>query len=67
MFDADAEILTAGTTVGFTIIVKEFDVAVGVEGQFAVEVIIHETTSALFNAVLTNVVPVEAFIPLIFH
>ena len=47
-----ATILTAGTTVGLTVIVIPLDVAVGVEGHVALDVKIHVTISPLTKAAL---------------
>jgi len=44
--------LTEGVTVGLTIIVIAFDVAVGVDGQVTVEVITHVTIFPVANVVL---------------
>jgi hypothetical protein len=41
--EADAAMLTNGVTAAFTVIVRVFEVAVGVNGQVAVEVITQET------------------------
>jgi len=49
---AEAEMLIAGVTVGFTVIVTEFEVAVGVLGQATVVVITHVTIFPVANVVL---------------
>ena len=46
----DAAILTAGVTLGLTVMATELEVAVGVVAQPIVEVITQETTSPLFKA-----------------
>jgi hypothetical protein len=64
---ADAAILNVGVTALLTAIVIEFDVAVGVDKQVAVEVITHVTISELFNVVLVKVEAVPTLTPLTFH
>ena len=49
--DGAATILTAGTSVGFTVIVIALDVAVGVLGQVALDVIIQVTISPFTSVV----------------
>jgi hypothetical protein len=63
----DAAMLTAGVTEGFTVMVTLLEVAVGVEGQAAVEVITAEITSALAKDELVKVDPVPALTPFTFH
>ena len=66
--DGLAAILTSGTTVGFTVIVIAFEVAVEVLGQVALEVKMHVTTSPFTSADVVNVVPpVPAFTPFTCH
>jgi hypothetical protein len=48
----DAAILNEGVTVGLTVIVTAFEVAVGVDRQVAVEVITHVTIFPVANVVL---------------
>ena len=64
---AVAAILTVGVTVGLTIIVTEFDVAVGADKQVAVDVITHVTIFPFARVVLVNVAPVPEFTPFTFH
>jgi hypothetical protein len=47
---AEAAILTAGVTMGLTVMATELEVAVGLVAQPIVEVITQETTSPLFKA-----------------
>jgi len=63
-----ATTLTAGVTVGFTIIVIPLDVAVAVDGHVALDVIVQVTTSPFASVVLEYVVPpVPTLLPFTCH
>ena len=64
---AEAAIFTAGVTLGFTVIVIEFEVAVGVVTHAAVEVITQLITSLFASMGLLKIGPVTATAPLTFH
>ena len=60
--------LTDGVTVGFTVIVIVFDVAVVGDAQVALEVRTHVTTDPVARVVVVNVaLLVPAFVPFTFH
>ena len=60
--------LTDGVTVGFTVMVIVFDVAVVGDAQVALEVMTHVTTDPVARVVVVNVaLLVPAFVPFTFH
>ena len=63
----DAAMLNEGVTLGFTVIVTEFEVAVVGETQAAFDVITHETTAPFVKEVVVKVAPVAVLTPFTFH
>ena len=63
----EAAILNKGVTLGFTVIVTEFEVAVAGETQAAFDVITQVTTAPFVKEVVVKVAPVAEFTPFIFH